>query len=211
MVAIVLGLGPAGCYEGFDPLDAEVLAEVARGRGDAEGFERSGIYGGTFEALECGCDSLDQSIDVSLCNLLDLAASVGFEDGLGMEVVQADGSARVEALALTGLLGLDDDSLFLPLLYGSLQADGSLSAAGVLQADAIIARGQVLARVDGTLDGEPGAWRLQLEYQQRYVLDLLGGGVEFAVPSVVQSTDCRERIAVDLIWVAPPLQPLGGS
>jgi hypothetical protein len=203
--------GAPGCYQGFDPLDPEVLAEVARSRGDAQGFEHSGVYVGTFEALECGCGDIDERFDVSLCNLIDSATAFGFEDGLDMELIQADGSVRIEALALSGFF--EQQAALLPLLYGSLQADGRISSAGVLQADAIAVQGQVLARIDGTLDGQAGAWALTVEYQQRYLLDLLGGGggeefVNDEEASVLASTDCRERVGLDLRWVSPPLAPV---
>jgi hypothetical protein len=209
----VLAVAP-GCYQGSDPLDPEVLAEVARSRGDAQGFEHSGVYVGTFEALECGCGGIDARFDVSLCALIDDAAALGFDDGLDMELIQADGSVRIEALALAGFF--EQQAALLPLLYGPLQADGRISSAGVLQADAIAVQGQVLARLDGTLDGQAGAWALTVEYQQRYVLDLLGGGDEFIdddVETVLATTDCRERVGLDLRWVSPPLEPvpLGGE
>ncbi len=216
LVALVAGVGAPGCYEGFDPLDPEVIAEVARGRGDAQGFEHSGIYGGTFEALECGCDSLDDRFNVSLCPLIDMLTDLGFEDALALELIQADGSVRAQALPGSDFLELGDNSLSLPLLYGSLQAEGRISAAGVIAVDVLVAEGQVLARIDGTLEGETQAWRLQVEYQQRYVLDVIASdelGAEFTKESdpTVVSADCRERIALDLIWLAPPLGPLGGG
>jgi hypothetical protein len=168
---------------------------------------------GTFEALECGCADVGGRFDVSLCTLIEDAAALGFEDGLDVELIQADGSVRVEALALSSLF--EEQAALVPLLYGSLHTDGRISSAGVLQADVLAAQGQVLARLDGTLEGEPGAWTLVAEYQQRYVLDLLGGDefVSEEVDRVLQSTDCRERLSLDLRWVAPPLEPvpLGGG
>jgi hypothetical protein len=214
MVVLPVALAGAatGCYQGFDPLDPEVLAEVARARGDAQGFEHSGIYVGNFEALECGCAELEARVNVSLCTLIESANMIGLGMGLDVELVQADGSVRIEALSLAGFF--EEQAPLLPLLYGPLHADGRIAVAGVLQADALVVKGQVLARIDGTLDGPPGAWVLDVEYQQRYVLDLLAGGAELGAEfggdaeEVIGTTDCRERVGMHLQWFSPPLQPV---
>jgi hypothetical protein len=208
-----VALAAGGCYDGFDPLDPEVLAEVARTRGDALGFERSGIYGGEIEVLDCGCyGALDASgFDVSLCIALENLEMLGVPPMLDLEIVQADGTLRVRALRFGGFF--DSQVQLVPVFYGPLHADGRMSAAGVLQADAITAQGQVLGRLDGTVELVDGEWAFVGEYRQRYALDLIGMSavLDFGVDDPeVTSIDCRERIALDLRWAAPPFEPLGG-
>ena len=212
--ALWLGLGGGGCYEGFDPLDPEVLAEVMRSRGDAKGGDHSGIYLGRFEALECGCSEVDAEYDLTMCTLIEQAEAIGLSALLDVQLVQADGTVRIQALSLGSQL--ESSALLLPVLYGPIHADGRLSAGGVLQADTVFIQGQVLGRFDGTLDGPPGAATLELEYQQRYVLDLFGSDdvIGFYGEDVLlQSFDCRERIGLTLGWFASPdaLPPGGGE
>jgi hypothetical protein len=132
-----------------------------------------------------------------------------------MEVVQADGSARVRPLALDAFF--EAEANLLPPLYGSVHADGRLSVAGLLQVDAIAVQGQVLGRIDGTvaLDDESGASVLVADYQQRYQVELFGSmdaTLDFLEEDMlIQTVDCRERIGLDLEWVAPLPTPLPGS
>jgi hypothetical protein len=209
--AVLASVLVTGCYDGFDPLDPEVLAEVARTRGDAVGFERSGIYVGTFDVLECGCSGLDAQINVTLCTLIELQEQVGGTALADIEIVQADGTVRITALQFDG--GFDASGPLLPVFYGPLQADGRVSAAGVLQADAIAVQGQVLGRVDGVVEREDDTWVFVAELQQRYAVDLLSGqdfldiGLE---GGEIQSVDCRERIALDVRWQTPPYVPIDG-
>lgn len=211
-LAAIVGVG--GCYDGVDPLDPEVLAEVARSRGDAQGFERSGIYAGTVEVLECSCDStlMDAGLDVSLCLSFDQLEMAGLPPTLDLEIVQADGTVRVRPLAFATVITAD--SQLLPVFYGPLHADGRLSAAGVLQSDVVAAQGQVLGRVDGTLERVDGQWGLVAEYRQRYAVDFITQpdvlDVAIDDEGTRTSVDCRERLALDLVWIAPPFEPLGG-
>jgi hypothetical protein len=204
--AATLALAPAGCYEGFDPFDPEVLEAVMRSRGDAEGFERSGVYGGMIEVIDCTCSEVDESFDVSLCSALDRAETLGLPLVVAIELVQADGAVRLQAQ------GLDEGYLerapLLPTYYGALWAEGRLQAATVLAADALLVQGQVLGRVDGTLVPTDDGWRLEAEYQQRYAVDLYVEPSSFDVVDFEGgqslAVDCRERIALDLRWLGPP-------
>jgi len=201
-----------GCHEELDPLDPEVLAEVARTRGDAQGIERSGIYVGMFETLECGCSGVDAAYDLSLCTAVERLEDLGLPPWLQLELVQADGSVRIQALGLADFF--EAEASLLPSFYGPLHSDGRLSVAGVLQIDALVASGSVLGRIDGTSELEPEGWALVAEYQQRYALDLViqpdvldfGGEDEVEV----QPVDCRERVSLDLRWVSPPFGPVVG-
>lgn len=199
-----------GCYDGFDPLDPAVLAGVARGRGDAQGFERSGIYTGAYEVLDCGCSDIGSELDVSLCTSLELAERVGVTPDLALEVIQADGTARMQALGLGGFF--ESELALLPAQYGSLQADGRLATAGVLQADAIVAAGQVLGRIDATIEREDDGWRLVGDYRQRYVVELVASpdalDIGLDAGGDAQAVDCREHIGLDLRWVGPPNVPM---
>lgn len=203
-------LATPGCYDGFDPLDPAVLAAVARGRGDAEGFERSGVYAGAFEVLDCGCSDIDSVLDVSLCSSLELAESVGVTPDLELELLQAGGTVRARALGLGGFF--EEELSLLPAQYGSLQADGRLATAGVLQADALAVTGQVLGRIDGTVERDGDGWRLVGDYRQRYVVDLVATpetlDFGFDAEGEVLAVDCREHIALDLRWVGPPAPPV---
>lgn len=208
--AATAALALPGCYEGFDPLDPEVLAEVARSRGDAQGFERSGVYVGTFEVHECGCGEVDSRFDVSLCTTIERIEELGLPPVLELELVQADGTVRIEALGLGDFF--EQQALLLPVFYGPLHADGRLSAAGVLQADAIAVQGQVLGRIDGTSEQVAGEWALVAEYQQRYAVDFITAPdvLDIGIEGDSLSVDCRERIGLDLRWTSPPIGPLGG-
>jgi hypothetical protein len=210
-LAAILTVG--GCYEGFDPLDPEVLAEVARTRGDAQGFDRSGVYMGPVEVLECGCteDVMATGYELSLCGAFETLEMLGVEPELQLELVQADGTVRVRAVAFAIVSG----GGLLPVFYGPLDADGRISAAGVLQADAVAARGQVLGRIDGTLDGPDGQWMLVGEYQQRYAVDLLSSrpdvlDVGLDEQGTTTSVDCRERLALELRWSSPLSESIDG-
>lgn len=190
-----------GCYQGYDPLDPEVLAEIIRSRGDAAGIELSGLYRGTFEVLTCGCAEEDTTYDVTLCTGLTELEDAGLGATFDVVVIQADGSVRLSEQNVQLLDGLGQP--LLPTFYGSIDADGALSAAGVLQTDALLVEGQVLGRVDGTLD-EDG---LRVELQQRYrlqtdVTSLIDGEIELA------DVDCREWLELDLLRLGPPPLPL---
>ncbi len=196
LVGLVALWAPA-CYDGFDPLDPDVLAEIARQRGDAQGLAGTGLYVGPFEPLECGCGNLIAGVQVSLCDAIDLLS--GFTNRLELELIQADGTVRAQPLPM----GLEGGApMLVPTLYGPLDSEGNISAAGVLQADNIVVRGQVYGRLDGTLvDGV-----LEVEYQQRTVADTLGGTDQIPIDSV----DCRERIGMTVSWNGPPRDPADG-
>ena len=207
-VGTLLGLAllPA-CYQGYDPVDPETLAEIMRTRGDAEGIELSGLYRGRFDVLSCGCDQEMTTFDVTLCAALEEADRLGIETIFDVVVIQADGSMRVseEGFEIDGNLGAP----LLPTLYGPLDADGTLSIAGILQTDALLVEGQVLSRIDGTLD-EDG---LSGELQQRYHLstDVTDGAPIEERPgggSTPAEVDCREWIGLDLVRLGPPPLPL---
>jgi hypothetical protein len=207
--ALTAAIVAPGCRDEVDPLDPEVLAELARSRGDAQGIDRSGIYVGTFEVLHCGCGEIDTPYDVSLCTAAE-NLPFGAPPLLQLELVQADGSVRIQALALGDFF--ESEAVLLPVFYGPLQADGRLSAGGVLQADALLVQGQVLGRIDGIseFDDELG-WGLVVEYQQRYAIELLAdpGVLDIGLDVESQSVDCRERVGLDLRWVSPPFGPVG--
>ncbi len=200
---IILGLicmATPGCYDGFDPLDPEVLAEIARERGDADGIGKTGVYRGTFDPIDCGCTQLVIGFDVSLCALISTAT--GFTDNLDVEVIQADGTVRITTLPLS-FNGNTAEPLLLPTLYGPLDSDGTIAAGGVVQADSIVVGGQVYGRMDGTLVGET----LEVDYRQRVVVDVLGGADERAP---IDSIDCRERIGMSLTWAGTAIDPSEG-
>ncbi|MCA9711016.1 MAG: hypothetical protein KDK70_34560, partial [Myxococcales bacterium] len=67
---------------------------------------------------------------------------------------------------------------------------------------------QVLARLDGTIGGSPSV--LEVDYQQRYVVDVLGGQLDFdelGDSTVLESIDCRERVFMELTWSGPLPDP----
>ena len=167
---------------------------------------------GTFDVLECGCSDVETTYDVSLCTSIERLEAIGLPPVLQIELVQADGTVRVQALGLGDFF--ESEASLLPVFYGPLHADGRLSVAGVLELDVLVAQGKVLGRIDGTSEFDAGAWTLVAEYQQRYALELpsqsevLDFGVEGDAP--LQPVDCRERIDLDLRWISPPLPPVIG-
>lgn len=203
----MLALAAGGCYQGYDPFDREVLEAIMRDRGDAEGVDRSGVYGGEFEVLECGCSEVDEGFNVSLCSSIDRAETFGLPLVIELELVQAEGSVRMRALGLEGGF-FGDQAPLLPTYYGSLWADGRLTAASMLVADALLVQGEVLGRLDGTLVAEDDGWRLEAGFEQRYAVDLYTDSSALDVvglePGEPLAVDCRERLALDLRWLGPP-------
>lgn len=203
----------AGCYDGHDPLDPERLAEITRRHGDAVGIEMSGVYEGSVELLECGCEDVVAARAVSLCWGLEQLELFGRELSYRVHVVQADGSVRIQPTVAMPMDPGDDPIETTPLtltMYGPLQADGALMAAGVLQVDQLLAEGRILGRVDGTLTGPDQEWALMLEVQQRYQLELASGlstpVLDFG-ETTLESVDCREHLALDLRWLGPLPDP----
>ena len=196
-LALVLAALP-GCYDGADPLDPQLLAEIARSRGDAEGISLSGFYRGEFEKIDCGCEDIPRAQQASLCTLIDNAGLFGMGGLFAVEVVQADGTLRIRPEVQDLLSG----EFLAPTLYGPVSAEGDVVVAGVLRADALLVQGQVLGRADGTLTGPPGASVLEVDYQQRSTLDVItsDGGPDREISNGVETIDCRERIAMDLTW-----------
>lgn len=195
-----LALG--GCYQGYDPLDPEVLAEIIRSRGDAAGIERSGLYRGSFDVVSCGCEDEDIIFDITLCTNLNDLDDAGIDAPMDVTVIQADGSVRISEQNVQLLDALGDP--LLPTFYGALDEDGSLSAAGVLQTDALLVEGQVLGRIDGSFDDDG---ELVLELQQRYRLSTeitsdAEGDQQW------RDIDCREWIELDMQRIGSPLLPL---
>lgn len=192
-----------GCYEGYDRLDPDRLAEIIRSRGDAEGIARSGLYRGSFSVLSCGCDELATTFDVTLCSVVAELESFGLDDRFEVVVIQADGTVRITAQNVQLVSGLGEP--LTPAFYGSLDADGTVEAAGILQSDALLVEGQVLGRVDGTLD-EQG---LRAELNQRYSLTTEVTPPNGDASSEAANVDCREWIELDLVLdgpVPPPAQ-----
>ncbi len=197
-----------GCYDGYDPLDPDLLAQIARSRGDAEGFERSGYYSGTYETIECGCEEYTSARALSLCFQVEQADQFGLQSAFPIQIVQADGTVRL--LPAVEGDGFSNGPL-LPTFYGPLSADGTLQAAGILEADELVFVGRVLARIDGTFEGSGTEGTLRGEYQQRYILDFIGLDVDLidvGQPATPDSVDCREVIEFDLSFAAvlPPVE-----
>ncbi len=197
-LALVLVALP-GCYDGTDPLDPDLLAEIARTRGDADGIALSGLYRGEFEKIDCGCEDVPSAQQLSLCTIIDNAGLFGMGGLFEVEVVQADGTLRIHPETAQGAVTTE---ILLPTLYGPLNGEGDVVVAGILRADALLLEGRVLGRADGTLTGAPGESVLELDYQQRNTLDVIqsedGSGRDVAPR--IETVDCRERISMDLTW-----------
>ncbi|MEM9460106.1 MAG: hypothetical protein AAGF11_38375 [Myxococcota bacterium] len=202
-LALPLGVTPVGCYDGFDPLDPERLAEIARSRGDAQGIAWSGQYVGEVEPLECGCQQVDDANVLSLCGVVDQFGELGLTAMFPLTVIQADGTVQV--LLLPPDQDIEDVPILNPPLYGPLDADGRVSAGGSLLGDGLLVRGQVLARIDGTVTDAEGTPTLDAELQQRYVVQLAQSVDSLDIgddQAQFRDIDCRERVALDLRWFA---------
>lgn len=201
-LALALGTAPIACYDGFDPLDPERLAEIARSRGDALGIEWSGQYFGDAEPLECGCEQVDDADVLSLCGVVDQFGELGLPAAFPLTVVQADGTLQV--FLLPPQQDVDGVSILNPTLYGPVHADGRVSAAGSLLGDGLLIRGQVLARIDGTVTADAeGTRTLEAQIQQRYVVQLAQSVDSLDIgndQAQFRDIDCRERVALDLRW-----------
>ncbi|MCA9711017.1 MAG: hypothetical protein KDK70_34565 [Myxococcales bacterium] len=105
LAAVLLGLLLSGCYEGADPLDPAVLAEIARSRGDAQGLARSGLYVGDLEPMECGCDEYEAAQELSLCYLADLVGMFGQSNYFPLMLNQADGTVQIQIAPQNQVVG----------------------------------------------------------------------------------------------------------
>lgn len=133
---LVLAVG-AACSsdpELTDPLERDLIAELATAQGSASGSARSGAFTLAFTIDACDCPTVDiegQTID--LCGLASFAE-------LPVEVVEG-----------SGILGVSNDDEAL-LLTGAIEADGSFIIAGTQDVSTLASPLEVLRRVDGQFD-----------------------------------------------------------
>ena len=119
----------AACEGEPDPLDADVLQQLARAQGDAEGDAFAGLYLLVGEAEgACDCPKV-QGFD--LCVVLSLGAGV----------------VPVDAAHYDGLLVLD---LAETVAYvGGVDRGGDFAVAAIVDASLIAATGDLHSRIDG--------------------------------------------------------------
>ena len=156
-------------------MDPEVVAELARTPGDAEGYGYTGTIDGVLEEVDCPCLS-DAAIEaLSLCTVTGLTTSGRISGQI--DAVQTDGYIVV---------GLDRF-----VITGGLWDNGTISAGSVSNLTSVVSKGYVITRADGELvenaDGRP---ELELDIQHRITGELFLS----LDPDVPESIDCTERL-----------------
>jgi hypothetical protein len=126
----ILAVG-AACESGsgpIDPLDRELIQELAIAQGAAGGNARSGFYSIQLEPDECDCPSIeldDQTIDPCV------AAN------FNAELSEANGVLALSAVSVLGLM------------TGAIEADGSFVIAGIHDLSTAAGTLEALRRMDG--------------------------------------------------------------
>ncbi len=140
-VPAIAGMVLVGCSEGPGFLDPDVVHDLARAYGTAEGFALSGQYLARADPVDCGCEGMLGS-GLSVCGTLPAGASVP------LTVVQSDGAIllRVATDAFTG--PVDDDGTFAAGALVNIESGGL----GL----------RLVARMDGTF-GDPDRVPVALE------------------------------------------------
>ena len=121
-----------------DPLDPEVIRELAATQGSATGDERSGAWTFAFEQRSCDCPSFE--IDgalLDLCALLNLV------------------SVEVELVEGSGWLGVSGPGF--ALLTGAIEADGGFVVGGREDLSNLGAGLEALRRLDGDFANHDGS------------------------------------------------------
>jgi hypothetical protein len=131
IAAVILTVG-AGCGDGsepIDPLDPELVRELAVAQGSASGDAHAGSHELTLRLDSCDCPSVEyegQSID--LCTI----GSVGT---LAAELSEGSG-----VLAISTELGL---------FTGAIEANGSFVVAGITDLSTLVGPLEAVRRMDG--------------------------------------------------------------
>lgn len=135
LLALVL-LGACGAEP--DPLDPEVIDDVAKSGGDAEGDARSGTYRiAATTTRACDCQEV-QGIDLCDASLTQLG------DGSSVVLTQTD-----------GYLLLEPANAPVPLaLTGSLDAAGAFDLGGLYDLSSVLGEGDLVTRLTGEFSGD---------------------------------------------------------
>ena len=146
LVALVASLVAAsvGCGadpDPVDPLDPELLRELARAQGTASGSARSGTFVLELATDSCDCPSVEfegQAVDI--CTFAALSG------------------AAVELLEGSGVLAIADgtESMFM-MLRGAIEADGSFIVAETRNLTTLVGPLDALRRMDGQFLDESSA------------------------------------------------------
>lgn len=137
VAAVLLTFG-AGCEsEPVDPLDPELIHELAIERGTASGDARSGSYDFALAVDTCDCPTFDyQGQPFDLCQLREVG-------NIHAELTESDG-----ALVMTSAFGL---------FTGAIEADGSFVVTGVEDLSTAAGPLEWLHRIDGQFSSDDSA------------------------------------------------------
>lgn len=124
------------CAEEPGPLDREVVAEIARSRGDAQGGERTGSYYASFDVGACDCPA---DITLPLCLSQEFADTFDLE----LRVVEGDGFLTMTMV----------DSELL-LLSGAIDEDGTATLGSVVIGFGYSTNLVVIGRLDGEFEDD---------------------------------------------------------
>ena len=175
LAVALLSVALTGCDD-EDPLDPDLLAALARGRGDAMGNGFTGLYVGEFGFDDCTCSTLEgPNLDAIVAALPDNpqdqcrvaflqgdALTGGIPGELAASVVQADGFLAVE---------WDTDGQTFQLT-GPIQADGTITVASAFLTGAVsLGEVRATARLDGILRQSEGGPILEGVLRQGLSID----------------------------------------
>lgn len=152
LALLVLGACPED--QPPDDLDPEVVADVARAGGDAEGDAWSGEYDLQSEPGACDCPT---RMGFDLCALFDVFGATG-------RVTHAEGYLTLVSLS-SASFGLS----------GAVDRDGSFELAAIYGLDSLLSSGSVYARMPGAFADER-SFTGELRY--RLLGELPGGPVD---------------------------------
>ena len=131
IAAVILAVG-AGCGDGsepIDPLDPELIHELAVAQGSASGDAHTGSYELALMLDSCDCPSVEyqgQSIDLCMIS--------------GLETIAAELGEGSGALAISTEFGL---------FTGAIEANGSFVVAGINDLSTLVGPLESVHRMDG--------------------------------------------------------------
>ena len=162
---LAAGLLLAACQEAHGPLDVETINELTMERGDADGFDRSGLYRiDHVDAIECPCD------DMVMGDLMNNDGFTGFS--ICLTVNQFPGtSTDARVVATNGVLTVEISIADGGELIGPINEGGDFSVGVVTTLSTAGAEGRLITRIDGDFDGSGESTTVEATLQNRIVGD----------------------------------------
>lgn len=138
---LLVALSFAGCSEDPDFLDPDVVHDLARASGTAEGFDLSGQYITMADPLDCGCQGM-LGPGLSLCSTIPPGQTTP------VTVIQSDGFIVFRVATDT--------------FTGPVEDDGTFSVGAIVDVTSGTMGLELVARMDGAF-GSPDVVPVELE------------------------------------------------